>query len=88
MGSILETYDSDKLIPLLGFGAILPGMSQASHCFALNGNIFNPEVIGISGVSGAYNKCLQHIKLNGPTYFAPIIRCVGEMANYSLLQGK
>lgn len=42
VGSILEGYDNDKMIPTLGFGALLPGITaQASFCFALNGNIFN-----------------------------------------------
>ena len=45
VGNILQYYDSDKQIPVLGFGATLPhSMNKASHCFALNGNIFDPEV--------------------------------------------
>jgi hypothetical protein len=44
VGSILENYDSDKKFPLYGFGGVCPMDNKASHCFALNGNIFNPEV--------------------------------------------
>jgi len=54
---ILQFYDDDKNFPLLGFGAKLnTGMEASkgdeadSHCFALNGNIFDPECNGIEGV--------------------------------------
>lgn len=51
VGGILENYDSDKLFPFLGFGGRIPYlMDNASHCFAINGNIFSPEVVGIQGV--------------------------------------
>lgn len=44
MTQILENYDSDKKFTLLGFGGRAPGLDYTSHCFALNGDIFNPEV--------------------------------------------
>ena len=51
VGRILENYDSDKMFPILGFGGKVPGLlDKTSHCFALNGNIYNPEVPGIEGV--------------------------------------
>ena len=90
VGSILEAFDSDKQIPLLGFGAQLPGYTSVSHSFALNGDIFRPEVIGIQGALNCYINCIQKIQLSGPTYFAPIIRMIGNMASslkssYSIL---
>ena len=45
--SILENYDDDKNFPVYGFGGKIPGCKQVSHCFALNGNIFDPEVHGV-----------------------------------------
>ena len=55
VGNILQYYDSDKHITTLGFGACIPPTDKkASHCFALNGNIFNPEVDGLEGVIEAY----------------------------------
>ena len=58
---ILQFYDDDKNFPLLGFGAQLntgmeasKGEDAASHCFALNGNIFDPECNGIDGVLETY----------------------------------
>ena len=48
VGDILQFYNSDKMINLYGFGgAIPPYPTRASHCFALNGNIFDPRVNGI-----------------------------------------
>ena len=51
---ILENYSSDKLFPVYGFGGILPDSSEVSHCFALNGNIYDPNCNGINGVLHAY----------------------------------
>ena len=48
VGHILENYDSDQKFPLYGFGGKLKDGTAASHCFALNGNIFNPEVATIT----------------------------------------
>ena len=41
VGSILESYDSDKSFPVYGFGGIptFMGSNQVSHCFPLNGNL-------------------------------------------------
>lgn len=54
IGSILEQYDTDKLYPVYGFGGKLAETNAASHCFALNGNIFRPECHGVQGVLNAY----------------------------------
>jgi hypothetical protein len=82
VGTILECYDSDKMIPLLGFGANIPGIPKVVNCFAMNGNIFNPEVVGVKGALETYSKCINKIKLSGPTYFAPIIKYVCSIANF------
>ena len=59
VGNILQYYDTDKQIPVLGFGATVPpSTNRASHCFALNGNIFDPEVDGLEGVMTAYKNAL------------------------------
>lgn len=81
VGNILQYYDSDKHIPVLGFGATVPpSTNRASHCFALNGNIFDPEVDGLEGVVEAYKNALQNVNLYGPTNFAPIIELINDMA--------
>ena len=80
VGSILQYYDSDKQIPVLGFGAAIPPfLAQANHCFPLNGNIFDPEVDGIDGVIEAYKNAIQKVKLYGPTNFAPTLELINEM---------
>ena len=53
VGEVLQYYDADKEIPTYGFGAKI-GDNTISHCFALNGNIFEPECNGIDGVLDAY----------------------------------
>jgi hypothetical protein len=42
---IIQDYDTDQMYPVYGFGGRLPAApdNAASHCFALNGNIFKPE---------------------------------------------
>ena len=78
VGQILQYYDSDKQIPVLGYGAAIDG-HPTSHCFALNGNIFDPEVDGLDGVVDAYEKTINNIGLSGPTNFAPIIEMINDM---------
>lgn len=61
MGDILQYYDSDKEIPTYGFGAKVPPQAGASHCLALNGDIFAPECNGIDGVIDAYKRTLTSV---------------------------
>lgn len=78
VGAILENYDSDKAFPLYGFGGMLPSDNRASHCFAMNGNIFNPEVKGIDRVLQCYQSAITKARLSGPTNFADVLRQVNE----------
>jgi hypothetical protein len=79
VGNILQYYDSDKQIPVFGFGAAIPPYSQkANHCFAVNGNIFDPEVDGIDGVVNAYTHSINQVNLYGPTNFSPILELVNK----------
>lgn len=60
VGTILEAYDSDKSFPVYGFGGIprYMGAAQVSHCFPLNGNLQNPEVLGTEKVLELYRQVL------------------------------
>ena len=79
VGNILQFYNSDKQINLYGFGgAIPPYVNRASHCFALNGDIFNPRVNGIQGVTACYQQALNNGKLYGPTHFGDILNEVNN----------
>lgn len=68
------------MIPLLGFGAAVPPYNQqADHCFAVNGDIFNPECDGIEGVLDAYKNGINKVNLYGPTHFGPILELINDM---------
>jgi len=80
VGDIVQEYDSDKLFPALGFGAMLPN-GQVSFCFNVN-MTHDPNCQGIDGVLYAYRSTLPQIRLYGPTNFAPIIRhSAGQIAS-------
>ena len=49
VGQIVEEYDSDKLFPVLGFGARLPPDGRVSHMFFVNGHPTNPYCEGVAG---------------------------------------
>ncbi|KAG2763860.1 Copine-3 [Phytophthora cactorum] len=79
--SILQEYDADKQFPVYGFGGIPPGAYDVDHCFPLNLNPSNPEVAGAQGVLQLYTASLGHIRLHGPTFFAPLINQSMRIAN-------
>ncbi|KFD67895.1 LOW QUALITY PROTEIN: hypothetical protein M514_10381, partial [Trichuris suis] len=81
VGDVVKDYDSDKLFPVLGFGARLPPDGRVSHDFNVNGNSTNPFCTGIEGVLQAYGACLQSVQLAGPTNFAPVISHVARLAS-------
>ena len=69
------------MYPVYGFGGKIPNspdMGSASHCFALNGDIFYPEVNGMQGVLNAYFASLQKVQLYGPTHFSSILDYVNS----------
>mmetsp|Transcript_6712 Transcript_6712/g.5981 ORF Transcript_6712/g.5981 Transcript_6712/m.5981 type:complete len:301 (-) Transcript_6712:556-1458(-) len=81
VGSILQYYDSDKNIPVFGFGAKVPPVNhRGSNCFAVNGDIFDPEVDGMEGVVEVYKNALHKINFYGPTHFNEVIKMVVDMA--------
>jgi len=83
VGDILQFYDTDKEFPCFGFGGRLAGEKAASHCFALNGNIFDPECEGVEGILHAYQNALKNVSLYGPTHFNEIISLINDMAEHN-----
>lgn len=76
----MQYYDHDKQIPTLGFGACIPPFAnKPSHCFALNGDIFNPECDGLDGVIDAYKNTLKNVELYGPTHFGSILELTNDL---------
>jgi len=82
----LKDYDSDQLFPTYGFGGKIPGGQKPSHCFALNGDIYDPECQGIDSVLKAYTNYLSQGKLYGPTNFADIIKRINAYCKHSELE--
>ena len=68
------------MITTLGFGGNIRGLNLTSHCFAVNGNIFQPEIFKIEGVAEAYKQSLSKISLSGPTKFSEIINFAADQA--------
>lgn len=72
IGSRLEVFDSDKLIPIYGFAGDI-GKGTVNNCFALNFNEKNPFVPGIQGVIETYVKAKEKIKPSWPLNFHNVI---------------
>lgn len=86
VGEILLNYDSDKLVPLFGFGGNVN--HQVSHCFALNGNELDPDVYGLKGLMSSYRDSISKIPLDGPTYFSKVIEKAVKYAEDSQTDSK
>ncbi|CAG5116881.1 unnamed protein product, partial [Candidula unifasciata] len=80
VGEIIQDYDSDKMFPVLGFGARIDGSGAALHEFAVNFNPSNPYCQGVGGILQAYHAALPRVQLYGPTNFAPVINHVRRFA--------
>ena len=79
IGDVLAPYDSDHLIPTFGFGAEISN-KKVNHCFPLNSNEKDPNVVGVDGILQSYCTILPFLTLSGPTHFAPIIKKVKKLA--------
>ena len=73
---ILEKYDSDKELPLYGFGAKYDGVVR--HCFQCGPT---EEVHGVQGVLNAYRSVFQSgLIMSGPTVFTEVIETASSRA--------
>ncbi|KAK7881385.1 hypothetical protein WMY93_029794 [Mugilogobius chulae] len=86
VGNVIQDYDSDKMFPAFGFGAMIPPTWQVSHEFPINFNPSNPFCAGVEGVVQAYQTCLPQVKLYGPTNFSPIINHVAQFGRQAMQQ--
>jgi hypothetical protein len=75
VGEILEPMGSAKLFPSFGFGGIptFLGMRSVNHCFALNGDPLQPEILGMKTVLKTYKDTVNNITQAGPTLFQPLL---------------
>ena len=62
-----------RRISAFGFGADMPN-GRVSHCFPLNRNKDDPEVVGVEGLLDAYRSAAKKLDYSGPTYFTDSIR--------------
>lgn len=83
--NVLNDYDYDQMYPVYGFGGRVNETPHggASHCFALNGDIFRPEVKGVHGILEAYYQSINNVNLSGPTHFNKVLEYVNGFAKYS-----
>ena len=73
-------YDTDKKVPTYGFGGE-PRFPQGlngptSHFFPCSGDWNNNEGFQVDGIFNLYNFAINHVRLSGPTYFAPLLQQV------------
>ena len=68
-GDIVAYYDYDQKFPAFGFGGKFFGNPKVDHCYPLNGNPEDPEILGIDGILQAYRNVLNNTELWGPTHF-------------------
>jgi hypothetical protein len=76
VGEILLNYDSDKQVPVYGFGGKINRMTN--HCFPLTFDS-DPSVAGLDGLMQAYRSALNQVELSGPTLFGPVLQTVVPM---------
>lgn len=72
----LQYYSQDPLYTVLGTGAQFSGLMKPCFCFALNGNIFQPEVANHSNLTTYYQNNFEIISPAYKTNFAEILEMV------------
>ena len=83
IGTLLKYYDDDFRTVGLGFGANLPPyFNVVSHCFALNGNYFHPEVGSLELLEKAIENTLSQVQLHGPKIISDVIKYASELATH------
>ncbi|XP_075252617.1 copine-3-like [Convolutriloba macropyga] len=81
VGNVVQEYDSDKMFPVYGFGGRFFTQDRTSHCFPLNNDLSNPNVMGVQGILDAYRYALSTSTLSGPTNFSEVIRSATYLAS-------
>ena len=71
--TIMQYYNTTKMIAAYGFGAQVVNNHETSHCFALTGDIFSPNVSGIQGLLESYERCLKSVKPASPAHLSEVV---------------
>ena len=83
IGRLLNYYDDDYMMTTYGFGGKQPPYHNVvSHCFALNGNYFNPYTKNLEAIKELYKLKVKEIKEHGPAIVSEIIKFAAEVARY------
>jgi hypothetical protein len=57
-----KCLSSEYQIPVYGYGAkLIPQCDTISQCFAVNGKIFAPEVLGAQNLVAAFKDCVKEV---------------------------
>ncbi|CBZ28489.1 copine i-like protein [Leishmania mexicana MHOM/GT/2001/U1103] len=80
VSNVVQEYDSDRMFPVYGFGAVAPFTKGTSHFFPLSGNPSNAYLNGMQAVVDTYAGLLPALQFSGPTNFAPTIRTITDGA--------
>ena len=83
-GDILAYYDSGQLFPVYGFGGIPQGKDKFSHCFNINFNEDDGNIMKVENIIKFYKESLDKVKLSWSTYFSNIIEKVISNINHDL----
>ena len=74
LGTLMKYYDNDNRIPCIGFGGKLPPYYNViSHCFALNGNFFDPTIDGLENIVKTFRQKTKEIRQHVSSIFVDII---------------
>ena len=81
VGDTLESYDTDCLVPVFGFGGHFPGLTE-EQCHCVNICPGGVPVHRTDGVLEAYADVLSagDVELHGPTKLAPVLQSATEWA--------
>lgn len=78
VGETLSPFDEDNLIPCFGFGDVSTH-DQSVFSFYPSGQVCN----GFEAVLSRYKEITPHVRLSGPTSFAPIVRVAMDIVEHS-----
>ena len=71
---ILLKYDTERKMPLFGFGARINGTNETSHCFPVSLQNDDIKATGIENACSLYKQVLPNITFSGPKLLAPVLK--------------
>ncbi|EGG20684.1 hypothetical protein DFA_00545 [Cavenderia fasciculata] len=72
IGRVLEPYDTDRMIPVYGYGGSVNGVT--SHCFPFDVIGGKEEAAGIDDVQRVYRENMSKISLSAPTLMEQVLK--------------